>query len=92
MSRTAVHSFIELVHMNRALRARIEQIPHDRLAIDRVLALAERYGYRFDAGELSRYLDEPRELAEQELAGAAGGAGGDGTIARFDRFLGLLAG
>lgn len=89
MSRTAVHSFIELVHMNRALRARIEKIPHDRLAIDRVLALAERYGYRFDAGELSRYLDEPRELTEQELAGAAGG---DGTIARFDRFLGLLAG
>jgi predicted ribosomally synthesized peptide with nif11-like leader len=92
MSRTAVKSFLELIHMNRVLRTRIEQIPPDRLAIERVLALAERYGYRFDAGDLARFLDEPRELTHAELEGAAGGTGLPAGSTPFDRFLGLLAG
>lgn len=91
MSKAAVQSFVELIHMNRALRTRIEKIPPDRLAIERVLALAERYGYRFDAGELARFLDEPRELTDQELEGAAGGTQGAGPASQFDRFLGLLS-
>jgi predicted ribosomally synthesized peptide with nif11-like leader len=80
MSIQAVRSFIELIHLNRALHARIESIPRDERAVERVIALAERYGYRFTAADLQRALSAPRELSDAELGTAAGGAWGGGSI------------
>jgi hypothetical protein len=68
MSIQAVRSFIELIHLNRALHARIESIPRDERAVERVIALAERA------------LSAPRELSDAELGTAAGGAWGGGSI------------
>jgi predicted ribosomally synthesized peptide with nif11-like leader len=72
----AVRSFIELIHLNRALRARIESIPRDEQAMERVVRLAGRYGYRFDAAQLEAVLRSPSELTEAELEAAAGGSSG----------------
>jgi predicted ribosomally synthesized peptide with nif11-like leader len=89
MSETAVRSFIELLGMNRALRARVEAIPRDEHALEQVTAIAERYGYRFAPEELYAVLREPRELGDEELDTAAGGASGAASAGPVDRLLSL---
>ncbi|HVS15713.1 MAG TPA: Nif11-like leader peptide family RiPP precursor [Thermoanaerobaculia bacterium] len=90
MSTRAVRSFIELINLNRALHARIQSIPRDERALDRVIALGERYGYRFTAADLQEVLYAPRELSDRELESAAGGAGGGAPMDLLLRTLSEL--